>query len=157
MWYYQCSNGCLIASFELATYIIWHLNWISKSMSINYCQYRCKTETKCKKDYVCRSSLTKSIIKCWWWEQLGLCCRPGRLCISKSIGGVKYQPNISKSMHYGASNEIKEIKVCKKCPKVNPLLRGHFWSNYVQTFFGWCKMTPICCQIFFCVKTSVKY
>ena len=23
-------------------------------------------------------------------------------------------------MHYGASNEIKEIEVCKKCPKVEP-------------------------------------
>ena len=25
-----------------------------------------------------------------------------------------------KAMHNGASNEIKEIKVCKKCPKVKP-------------------------------------
>ena len=24
------------------------------------------------------------------------------------------------AMHYGASNEIKEIEVCKKCPKVEP-------------------------------------
>ena len=24
------------------------------------------------------------------------------------------------TMHNGASNEIKEIKVCKKCPKVKP-------------------------------------
>ena len=23
-------------------------------------------------------------------------------------------------VHYGASNEIKEIEVCKKCPKVEP-------------------------------------
>ena len=23
-------------------------------------------------------------------------------------------------MHYGTSNEIKEIEVCKKCPKVEP-------------------------------------
>ena len=24
------------------------------------------------------------------------------------------------TLHYGASNEIKEIEVCKKCPKVEP-------------------------------------
>ena len=27
---------------------------------------------------------------------------------------------VDVSMHYGASNEIKEIEVCKKCPKVEP-------------------------------------
>ena len=38
-----------------------------------------------------------------------------------------------------------------------PLLRAHFWSNYVQTFFGWCKITQILCQMFFFVKKKVKY
>ena len=28
--------------------------------------------------------------------------------------------DIVKPLHNGASNEIKEIKVCKKCPKVKP-------------------------------------
>ena len=26
----------------------------------------------------------------------------------------------TSAVHYGASNEIKEIEVCKKCPKVKP-------------------------------------
>ena len=40
--------------------------------------------------------------------------------------------------------------------KSKTLLRTHFLSNYVQTFFGWCKITQILCQMFFFVKT-VKY
>ena len=41
--------------------------------------------------------------------------------------GVEPSPLVSKenekeepTLHYGASNEIKEIEVCKKCPKVKP-------------------------------------
>ena len=59
-------------------------------------------------------------------------------------------------MHYGASNEIKEIEICKKCPKAKPILLAHLWSNYGQTFFGWCKITKILYQICFFVKT-VEY
>ena len=29
-------------------------------------------------------------------------------------------PCAQDTLHYGASNEIKEIEVCKKCPKVEP-------------------------------------
>ena len=107
-----------------------------------------------KKDYVCRSSLTKSIIKCWWWEQLGLCRRSGRLCISKSIGGDKYQPNISKSMHYGASNEIKEIKVCKKCPKVKPYCDAIFDQIMSKPFLDGTKWPKFCVKYFSFVKKS---
>ena len=47
---------------------------------------------------------------------------------------------------------IKEIEVCKKCSKEN--LYCYFWSNYVQTFFGWCIMTQIVCQFFSLLKKS---
>ena len=40
--------------------------------------------------------------------------------------------------------------------KSKTLLRAHFWSNYAQTFFGWCKITQILCHMFFLVK-KVKY
>ena len=40
--------------------------------------------------------------------------------------------------------------------KSKPLLHCYFWSNFVQTLFGWCKMTQILCQIFVFVK-KVKY
>ena len=32
----------------------------------------------------------------------------------------EYIQNSVEPVHNGASNEIKEIKVCKKCPKVKP-------------------------------------
>ena len=40
--------------------------------------------------------------------------------------------------------------------KSKPLLQCYFWSNFVQTFFGWCKITQILCQIFFFLK-QIKY
>ena len=38
--------------------------------------------------------------------------------------------------------------------KSKTLLRAHFLSNYVQSFFGRCKITLILCQMFFFVKKS---
>ena len=68
------------------------------------------------------------------------------------------------SLHNGAINEIKEIKVFKKCPKVKPFLIqlcsiGRVLvkqKNYVQTFFGWCKISQILCQTFL-FANKVKY
>ena len=51
---------------------------------------------------------------------------------------------------------IREIKICKKCPKVNPYCDAISDSILIKPFFGWCKMTQILCQIFFFVK-KVKY
>ena len=51
------------------------------------------------------------------------------------------------TVHNGASKKVSQSKI---------LLRAHFWSNYVQTFFGWCKITQILCQVVFFVE-KVKY
>ena len=37
-------------------------------------------------------------------------------------------------MHNGASNEIKEIEVCKKCPKVKPYCVPIFDPNMFKPF-----------------------
>ena len=57
-------------------------------------------------------------------------------------------------IHNGVSNEIKEIEVCKKCPKCRILLRAHFWSKYVRIFFGWCQITPNFVPTVFLCKNS---
>ena len=48
------------------------------------------------------------------------------------------------------------IQGLQKMPKSKPLLQCYFWSNFDQTFFGWCKMTQFFCQIFVFVK-KIKY
>ena len=43
-------------------------------------------------------------------------------CQEPSFGdaGMSQGPVEATPVHNGASNEIKEIEVCKKCPKVKP-------------------------------------
>ena len=40
-----------------------------------------------------------------------------------------------QTMHYGPSNEIKEIEGCKKCPKVKPQCMPIFDPVVVKPFF----------------------
>ena len=46
----------------------------------------------------------------------------------------KFRPRDIITMHYGASNEIKEIEVCKKCPKVEPYCAPIFNPIMAKTF-----------------------
>ena len=47
------------------------------------------------------------------------------------------------------NGQIKEIEVCKKCPKVKPCCVHIFYPFMFILFFGWCK---ICKIVFFFVK-----
>ena len=49
--------------------------------------------------------------------------------------------------------KLRKLRFEKVSKSIN-LLCAHFWSNYVQTFFGWCKITQILCHMFFFVKKS---
>ena len=46
----------------------------------------------------------------------------------------KYHSTFSHTLHNGASNEIKEIKVFKKCPKVEPYCMPIFDPNRFEPF-----------------------
>ena len=71
------------------------------------------------------------------------------------------QPAVSFSaaapLHNGASNEIKEIKFCKECPKVKPYCAPIFYPILFKPFFGWCIIAQIFCQMFFFVKYWVNF
>ena len=41
---------------------------------------------------------------------------------------------LTDSLHNGASNEIKEIEVCKKCPKVKPYCAPIFDPIMIKPF-----------------------
>ena len=43
---------------------------------------------------------------------------------------------VATPLHYGASNEIKEIEVCKKCPKVEPYCVPNFGPIMVKPFLN---------------------
>ena len=47
-------------------------------------------------------------------------------------------------MHYGASNEIKEIEVCKKCPKVKPYCVPIFDPIMAKHFQDDAKLPKFC-------------
>ena len=47
-------------------------------------------------------------------------------------------------LHYGPSNEIKEIEVCKKCPKVKPYCVPIFDPIMVKPFLDDAKLPKFC-------------
>ena len=54
-------------------------------------------------------------VELFFWKQIPVC---QGIILSLDM---THKSRIRKlTMHNGASNEIKEIKVCKKCPKVKP-------------------------------------
>ena len=58
-------------------------------------------------------------------------------------------------LHCGASNEIKDFCFWK-VSKTKTFERGHFWSNFVQTFFIWCQITKILRTIFFLLTGQIS-
>ena len=48
------------------------------------------------------------------------------------------------AMHYGPCNEIKEIEVCKKCPKVKPYCVPIFDPIMVKPFLDDSKLPKFC-------------
>ena len=69
---------------------------------------------------------------------------------------VEHPSGVDVTLHNGASNEIKEIKVCKKCLKENPYCALIFDPIMFKPFFRWCIFAQIFCQMFFFDET-VKY
>ena len=72
-------------------------------------------------------------------------------------------------MHYGASNEIKEIEVCKKCPKVEPYFVPIFdpivvkpclddakWPKFYTKYVSLSKQSNTGCIFFICLWKIVK-
>ena len=57
-------------------------------------------------------------------------------------------------MHNGASNEIKEIKACKKCPKVKPYCMPIFDPIMFKTFLNDAKLPKFCAKYFSLSKQS---
>ena len=58
------------------------------------------------------------------------------------------------TMHNGASNEIKEIKVFKKCPKVKPYCVPIFDPIMVKPFLDDAKLPKFCAKCFYLSKQS---
>ena len=58
--------------------------------------------------------------------------------------GTVYGQLSTYSMHYGPSNEIKEIEVCKKCPKVKPYCMPIFDPIMVKPFLDDAKWPKFC-------------
>ena len=50
-----------------------------------------------------------------------------------------YKGEKCNQLHYGASNEIKEIEVFKKCPKVNPYCNAIFDPIIFKPFLDGAK------------------
>ena len=72
-------------------------------------------------------------------------------------------------MHYGASNEIKEIEVCKKCPKVEPYCVPIFdpvmvkpflddakWPKFYTKYVSLSKQSNTGCIFCICLWKIVK-
>ena len=57
-------------------------------------------------------------------------------------------------LHNGASNEIKEIKVCKKCPKVKPYCAPIFDPIMFKPFLDDAKLPKFCAKCFSLSKKS---
>ena len=57
-------------------------------------------------------------------------------------------------MHYGASNEIKEIEVCKKCPKVKPYCVPIFDPIMAKPFLDDAKLPKFCTKYISLPKQS---
>ena len=77
----------------------------------------------------------------------------------KHFTSPSYPPNLlaarsaESSLHNGASNEIKEVKVCKKCAKLKPYCVPMFDPTMFKPFLDDAKLPTFCA---FFVKT-VKY
>ena len=60
----------------------------------------------------------------------------------------------SITLHNGASNEIKEIEVWKKCPKVKPYCSPIFDPIMFKPFFADAKLPKFCAKCFSLSKES---
>ena len=74
-----------------------------------------------------------------------------------------------QAVHYGASNEIKEIEVCKKCPKVEPYFVPIFdpivvkpclddakWPKFYTKYVSLSKQSNTGCIFWICLWKIVK-
>ena len=59
-----------------------------------------------------------------------------------------------ESLHNGASNEIKEIKICKKCPKVEPYYAPIFVPIMFKPFLDDAKLPKFCANCFSLLNQS---
>ena len=57
---------------------------------------------------------------------------------------TKKLQGLINTVHYGPSNEIKEIEVCKKCPKVKPYCMPIFDPIMVKPFLDDAKWPKFC-------------
>ena len=69
--------------------------------------------------------------------------------LAPTATGAKLMP-----LHNGASNEIKEIKVFKKCPKVKPYCVPIFDPIMFKPFLDGAKLPKFCAKCFYLSKQS---
>ena len=93
----------------------------------------------------CAVCLCQAIVFATWQTSCVLMPNVGAVVVTKIFLGSC--PFTCEAMHNGASNEIKEIKVCKKCPKVEPycalifdpiMFKPFLDDAYLPNFFAKC-------------------